>query len=238
MCFGIELFLSAALDNEFYRMLIRLYQKFTQTIGLLRMSTPRDAFLTTLGKAAVPASVLTAALSPAPARFGQAVEAKGMPNVEAIVSQAAGLLSDLTLTRRASVEGGEHLLNVRNLLCLRALLNLAIALGPTLGKSWSIIFETLRQADNIMAVSPFRPASRDRASASMSTDASVDTSPANAVATEIAAVQAASARMIESTCEYPHDAFRDSMEALCKLLLGDKVLNGPQKKKWKLNRSI
>lgn len=216
-------FLYAALDNDFYRMLIRLYQKFTQSIGLLRMSTPRDAFLTTLGKAAVPASVLTAALSPLPGKTTQSIEARGMPNVEAIVSQAAGLLSDLTLTRRTSVEGNEPLLNVRNLLCLRALLNLAIALGPTLEKSWSIIYDTLRQADNVIAVSTYRPVSRDRASA----EAGADTSSTNAVATEIGAVQAASARMIESTCDYPNEVFKDSLEALCKLLLGDKPPETP-----------
>lgn len=51
-------FFYASLDSEHYRALVRAFQKFAQVAGLLRMSTPRDAFLTTLGKAAVPSHVL------------------------------------------------------------------------------------------------------------------------------------------------------------------------------------
>lgn len=47
-------FLYAALDSDYYHGLVRSFQKFTHVAGLLRLSTPRDAFLTTLGKAAVP----------------------------------------------------------------------------------------------------------------------------------------------------------------------------------------
>jgi len=46
-------FFYASLDSEHYRALVRAFQKFAQVAGLLRMPTPRDAFLTTLGKAAV-----------------------------------------------------------------------------------------------------------------------------------------------------------------------------------------
>ncbi|GME34657.1 Armadillo-like helical protein [Neofusicoccum parvum] len=56
-------FLNAALDNEYYHDLVRSIQKFTQIAGLLRLSTPRDAFLTTLGKAAVPPTIFTASVS-------------------------------------------------------------------------------------------------------------------------------------------------------------------------------
>jgi hypothetical protein len=58
-------FLNAALDTDYYRALVRAVQKFTQVAGLLRLSTPRDAFLTTLGKAAVPSNLLmTSVASP------------------------------------------------------------------------------------------------------------------------------------------------------------------------------
>lgn len=51
-------FLYAALDSEFYHGLVRSFQKFTHVAGLLRLATPRNAFLTTLGKAAVPPNLL------------------------------------------------------------------------------------------------------------------------------------------------------------------------------------
>ena len=52
-------FFHAALDSDFYHALVRSFQKFTQVSGLLRLSTPRDAFLTTLGKNAVPSAVVS-----------------------------------------------------------------------------------------------------------------------------------------------------------------------------------
>lgn len=56
-------FFYASLDSEHYRALVRAFQKFAQVAGLLRMSIPRDAFLTTLGKAAVPSHVLAGSSS-------------------------------------------------------------------------------------------------------------------------------------------------------------------------------
>ena len=53
-------FFHAALDSDLYHALVRSFQKFAQVSGLLRLSTPRDAFLTTLGKNAVPSAVVSA----------------------------------------------------------------------------------------------------------------------------------------------------------------------------------
>ncbi|TIC92461.1 MON2-like protein [Colletotrichum higginsianum] len=41
-------FLYAAMDSEYYHSLVRAFQKFAHVAGLLQLSTPRDAFLTTL----------------------------------------------------------------------------------------------------------------------------------------------------------------------------------------------
>ncbi|KAI7254026.1 hypothetical protein KC335_g14708, partial [Hortaea werneckii] len=41
-------FLNAALEEQYYRNLIKGFQRFTQVAGLLRLNTPRDALLTTL----------------------------------------------------------------------------------------------------------------------------------------------------------------------------------------------
>ena len=146
-------FLYAALDSEYYHGLVRSFQKFTHVAGLLRLATPRDAFLTTMGKAAVPPNVLTAstiqALPPstptkeAPSMFGNA---RGLLSVDSLVSQS----SITERGRQGSVDAGPSTLNTRNLLCLRALLNLGIALGPTLDSAWVIILGTLQQADLVL----------------------------------------------------------------------------------------
>lgn len=219
-------FLYATLDNEFYHGLIRSFQKFTHVAGLLRLTTPRDAFLTTLGKAAVPSNVLSANISAYPAT---------MPSGEGqgFISNAKGLLSvdglNSASERAASSAGNEHLpgLNSRNLLCLRALLNLGIALGPTLEKSWSIILETLQQADYVLFASSRksgRQISLSAPSGLSRTDSMKMSDGSNLmsnVGPELAAVESAAMKMFESTKDFPDDAFMAILSAMCELSGGD-----------------
>lgn len=209
-------FFHAALDTDNYRALVRSFQKYTQVAGLLRMDVPRDAFLTTLGKNAMPPNLLTASI---PSTGGQTPQApslnniKGLLNVETIVNQASNFLPE---RRRQSLDHNEPLLNVRNLLCLRALLNLAIALGPSLESSWTIIFETLQQADRVLSVSskPNRPTFNSQQVLAGS-DAST---AAQQISAEVSAVQAAASRVLESTTELSNKAFLTALKSLCGLV--------------------
>ena len=209
-------FLNAALDTDFYRSLVRSIQKFTQVAGLLRLSTPRDAFLTTLGKAAVPPNLLLSGVAspktPTHENPGVFTNAKGLLSVDSLVSQASSL--SLDKNRRPSHEATMMTLGPRNLLCLRALLNLAIALGPTLQSAWSIIFETLQVADLVMAMSSQGVVrapgqTRNRADSDLSSEK---------VEAETSAVQAAARRLFESTVDFPNESFVELLQALCKLL--------------------
>ena len=211
-------FLRAALDADYYHALVRSIQKFTQVAGLLKLSTPRDAFLTMLSKAAVPVNVLSGLLA---ASGRAAVESpktvtgpKRLLSVETIVSQASNLTSEMG--RRLSLDAGPPSLTSRNMLCLRALLNLAIALGPTLDASWAIIFETLQQTDIIMALGATKTGSRSAQQIGAQIDD--DTTTLHRPATETAAVQAASSRLFESTVDFPNDCFMEVLSALCDLL--------------------
>lgn len=209
-------FLYAALDNDYYRALVRSFQKFTQVAGLLRMSTPRDAFLTTLGKAAVPANVIAATTSPmTPISESPRMlqNAKGLLSVDTLMSPS----TPTEHHRKVSADFGPPSLNGRNLLCLRALLNIAIALGPTLENAWEIICETLQQAEMIMANSTARGGPRDGRPTSKSSQQSDETST-QTIAAEVSAVQAAASRMFESTSDFPNDSFNHLLSALSKLL--------------------
>lgn len=211
-------FLNAALDTEYYRALVRAIQKFTQVAGLLRLSTPRDAFLTTLGKAAVPSNLLLVNVSSSKTgsndKSGIFSNAKALLSVDSLVSQASSLSVDRG--QRPSHDVTVPALNPRNLLCLRALLNLAIALGPTLQAAWSIVFETLQVADLVMALSeqnasrtPGGPGSRHEPDGS-----------AEKFDAETSAVQAAARRLFESTMDFPNESFCEVLQALCSLLNG------------------
>jgi hypothetical protein len=210
-------FLNAALDADYYRALVRAIQKFTQVAGLLRLSTPRDAFLTTLGKAAVPSNLLLANMSsPRPGtgdKSGIFSNAKGMLSVDSFVSQASSASAEKIL--RPPHDMTIPSLGPRNLLCLRALLNLAIALGPTLQSAWSIVFETLQVADLVMALS-MQTANR---TSGLGSRTDVDTGVEKLEA-ETSAVQAAARRLFESTIDFPNESFSEVLQALCSLLHG------------------
>jgi hypothetical protein len=222
-------FLYAALDSEYYHGLVRAFQKFAHVAGLLQLRTPRDAFLTTLGKAAVPPNVFTACLN-----AGSSKPTMSSPTTEApnsILSNARGLLSVENLVtpvgaagerqRQASFDASTipQTLNTRNLLCMRALLNLGIALGPTLGSSWSIVLETLQQADFVLFTNGKSPGKIPLVI--KFSDSKAEAEAAGLLAsfsTEIRAVETAASRLLESTVDFPNDAFLDIATAVCHLL--------------------
>ena len=216
-------FLNATLDTDFYHALIRSFQKFTQVTGLLEMVTPRDAFLTTLGKYAVPsANLATPTLktsSPASVLNGHNDARKG-EDIES--DRESNSTSSISFDRpRHSIDRGIFRLTTRNLLCLRALLNLGIALGPVLGPSWLIILEILQQADVILSRSDLvrrRVGGRhSRQSSEDQTTGSVSNVPGE-FGLAITAAQTAAGRMIESTADLSDKAFVDVLHCLCSLL--------------------
>ncbi|OJD14800.1 hypothetical protein AJ78_04888 [Emergomyces pasteurianus Ep9510] len=204
-------FLYAALDREFYHNLVRSFQKLTHVAGLLRLSTPRDAFLTTLGKAAVPADVVS---------FNVPLNSSGTEPQNGLVTESSIPKSPMSTDFLSSpTDSSATTLSTRNLLCLRALLNLGIALGPTLDQpAWSIILETLQHAELIISVSTVstpKPTSANQIS-DMNAPPSPEPSKAG-LGTEIVAVEAAATKMFESTGEYPNTSFKDILTALLRL---------------------
>lgn len=216
-------FLYSALDSEYYHGLVRAFQRFAHVAGLLQLATPRDAFLTTLGKAAVPPNVLTACLS----QQRPTTPITPVDNPNSLFSNARGLLSVEALTpttpvekqRQASFDASLTSLNTRNLLCLRALLNLGIALGPTLGPAWGIILETLQQADFVLFTTGKAPGRTPSLSRSQDQSGEGDASSLMAnFGTEVRSVETAASRLIESTVDFPNGAFVEVVEAMCSLL--------------------
>ncbi|KAF7592756.1 hypothetical protein BBP40_012514 [Aspergillus hancockii] len=196
-------FLYASLDDDFYHNLVRSFQKLAHVAGLLRLATPRDAFLTTLGKAAMPVDA-------------GSVKSMG-PMTSASASHHSHTIEERRKSREVALAGSpvsetppdslSVSISTRNLLCLRALLNLGIALGPTLDQpAWSIILGTLQ--DTGFLTSTY--------SAGAEAPTALDGSRVS-LGGEIVAVQAASAKMLESTSEYPSNSFLDFLTALLNL---------------------
>ncbi|KAF7879068.1 hypothetical protein EAF04_000268 [Stromatinia cepivora] len=224
-------FLYAALDQEYYHGLVRSFQKFTHVAGLLRLATPRDAFLTTLGKAAVPPNVLTATTIQVQSPTTPTVDS---PSSSSIFNNARGLLSVDSLVsnsernKHVPVDTSSPTLNTRNLLCLRALLNLGIALGPTLDSAWVIVLGTLQQADLVI----FSSAKSVRTPTTQRPE-SQDVNNTSALwanfGTEIKAVETAATRLLESTVDFPNEPFVAVVSALCDLFSKEEILKIPEK---------
>jgi hypothetical protein len=220
-------FLYAALDSDHYHGLVRAFQKFTHVAGLLELGTPRDAFLTTLGKAAVPPNIFTACLSLGSSRQtptsagaetpgGMFSNARGLLSVDSLVSQGS---TPNDKQRQASFDATAAALNARNLLCLRALLNLGIALGPTLSSSWRIVLETLQQADFVLFASNKSPGKTPIATRGPDAEAEKEASVLlSSFGTEIRAVETAASRLFESTVDFPNTSFVDVVQSVCALL--------------------
>ena len=206
-------FLHAALDSEYYHALIRSFQRFTQVSGVLRLSTPRDAFLTTLGKNAVPPAVVAAyALVNSSGsqtdqlnqvRRGSEINLKLFPN-------------DSTETSRQSLDLNNASLHTRNLLCMRALLYLGIALGPVLKEAWSIILETFQQADAV--IDQISLQRRHSTSGQTTPTVTSESAAAGELGNEISAIKVAATRLIESCSELPDEGFLDVLSSFRGLL--------------------
>lgn len=226
-------FLYAALDQEYYHGLVRAIQRFAHVAGLLHLPTPRDAFLTTLGKSAVPPNVLTACHSSGLTRPSTPSTQPDTP-ASTLLSNARGLLGVEGLTQTSSSSSAAAAekqrqapldttltlsLNTRNLLCLRALLNLGIALGPTLGPAWRIILETLQQADFVLFTTGKATGRTPSLARSLDQTGEND---ANSLMTnfsnEVRAVETAASRLVESSVDFPNASFVEVVEAVCGLL--------------------
>ena len=96
------------------------------------------------------------------------------------------------------------------------MLNLGIALGPILNGAWSIILETLQQADLIIA--QLIPQRRQGGNGQSMLQDNSDNLNLGEVGDEIAAVKSAAAKMLEICAELPDLAFLNFITSLRSLL--------------------
>lgn len=145
---AFDVFFSSCIDLELYHSLVRAAQRFAHTAGILELDSPRDSFMLLLAKYSL-------ALPPDPAPGNSRSQGTSLLSVEGIVGS---LGSSLHQRQNSSVGAtfsnpGQPKVSVvdnRNVLCLRALFNIAVALGNSLNGTWSLIFEVLQCFDTIV----------------------------------------------------------------------------------------
>lgn len=211
-------FFNASLDSEYLHLLIKSFQKFTQVAGLLDLETPKDAFLTTLAKHAVPAHI--GELSRTPILGSQENSENDDEDDRPENEEDSSFKRDAP--PRASRDAVLRFTSIttRNLLCLRALLNLGIALGPVLKRSWMIILETLHQVDCILVASLSYDKKGSRQREVMSED--------QALITEKEAVEMAVRRLFQSTSGLSDQAYLEILDCFSTLAYNISDLSGQQ----------
>jgi len=151
---SLSFFLTTNLDDGLFTDTLSSFQNFTTTCGVLGLRTPRDAFLISLCKFAVPPAIISH-LANLEGGGGSTGMGGVMSGHSGVGKQSASMLAAgadaLGLT--AALGGGANIqmtLSSRNLLCLRSLVGVSQALAGSLEKTWFYVFEALQNADYVV----------------------------------------------------------------------------------------
>lgn len=223
---SLSFFLTTNLDDELFTSTLSSFQNFMTTCGVLGLTTPRDAFLVSLCKFAVPPTIVSQLAN---AESGQSTKAAAPASVLSVGADALGLTSQQTQFVT---------LSTRNLLCLRSLVGVSQALAGSLDATWFHVFEVLQNADFVIKANAFRKqkkrsappggsalvgASPQKSSAAFASSAIAATAATHDVghfmpseADEQAALQR-NARLLEVSQTLDSKAFQAFVSALCRL---------------------
>ncbi|KAH7907589.1 hypothetical protein BJ138DRAFT_1137471 [Hygrophoropsis aurantiaca] len=212
---ALSFIISTNLSDDLFVEVLTSYQAMTNVAGMLGLTTPRDAFFTSLAKFAIPSRVVSSLDSyvdpPTP-------------------RTATSITENLGLTAPAQAPG----LSDRNLLCLKVLVSSALFLAGSLGDSWYGILEALQNADYVLAVKGSQASSTRRNSTfapgtiptarSVSAPISQDQNKTTATRqhpllqdVDPDSIQAAIQRLFEASKNLEDSAFQEFINALCKL---------------------
>ena len=189
---SLSFYIATALDEDLFHDVVSALQNFTSVCGVLSLTTPREAFITSLCKFAIPAAVVA---------HLTALEANGPIRVNLSVLSAG--VDSLGLGPAAPLPVG---LSTRNYACLKALLSVAQYLAGSLDSIWFAVFETLQNADLVLrAQSSKKPTS--------------STPPPTTTPTEAdeAAIQNSITKLFQVSKTLDDEAFKWFIGALCRL---------------------
>ncbi|KAG6844369.1 hypothetical protein H0H87_007445 [Tephrocybe sp. NHM501043] len=128
---ALSFIISTNLSDELFVEVLASYQAMTNVSGMLGLTTPRDAFFTSLSKLAVPARVVS--------------------SLESYVESQTPR-STTSFSENLGLGGPAHApgLSERNMACLKVLISNAVFLAGSLGESWFGVLEVLQNADYVL----------------------------------------------------------------------------------------
>lgn len=243
---ALSFIIATNLSDELFVEVLASYQAMANVSGMLGLTTPRDAFFNSLSKFAVPSRIISS--------LDSYVEPPQTPR-----SATAALSEGLGLGGPAQPPG----LSERNMACLKVLVGCALFFAGSLGDSWYTVLETLQNADFVLVMmnkfgggqgskrNLFSGATGvpggggvlpNRSVSNPGSQSHSGNSPANVVVSkhplltdlDVDTMQAAIQRLFDLSKNLEDSAFRDFVNALCKLSgemvtmqSGDGISNAP-----------
>ncbi|GAA5982187.1 hypothetical protein JCM5350_003486 [Sporobolomyces pararoseus] len=234
---SLSFFIATSLSDDLFTDIVSALQSFTCVCGVLNLSTPREAFLTSLCKFAIPPSVVSHIASQDSIHQSKPTSSSAAATATAVLSAGAESLG-LTSSSTSLPVG----LSSRNLACLKALLAVSNYLAGSLGKTWFSVFEALQNADFVLKTTaskgkkrststtpsssaPATPSSRSGGSSATNNSNSntggdsTEATKFPAVPTEAdeQAIQRGIAALFEVSKALEDQAFKEFVGALCRL---------------------
>ena len=232
---SLSFFMATNLDDDLFADVLEALQNVASVAGVLALQTPRDAFLTSLCKFAVPPAVVAHMASV------DSTSSRSNTTSGSLVADSLGLGGGGSGSGGSGVSApGPVGLSSRNLACVRALVSVAQFLAGSLNAAWFAVFETLQNADFVIrmnaakgmhrrapggsSISQAPPATPPRGASSaggesMSPQATRNSLIASALPSESDenAIQASIAKLFDVSRSIDDDAFKYFVGALCRL---------------------
>lgn len=222
---ALSFFITTNLSEDLFADVLISMQSLTNATGALGLNVPRDAFMTSLSRFAVPSKVVSSLES----------------YVEPSTPRTPGVVDSMGLT---ALSGGPSVppgLSDRNLACLKTLISITLFLAGSLGTSWFDIIELFQNADYVLTAKGARwsggsmtaagkrssmlgasaglGAKLRNAGASMTPSPSVSSQPRHALFVELEpeTILMTMDKLFDASKSLEDLAFGDFIDALCKL---------------------
>ncbi|CAH1264447.1 MON2 [Branchiostoma lanceolatum] len=149
---ALSLLLDSSMDESATQSILLAIQTFASICGQLGLNVPRDAFVTTLCKACLPPHyALTILNTPGLAAVSKERGLTRMSSKDAssqhVHNSALGdqvVAVGTSLPTTSSSSSAQVMLTVKNIQCMRSLLDMAHCHGPILGTAWHLVLTTLQ----------------------------------------------------------------------------------------------
>ena len=133
----LSFYISTNLSDKLFADILGALQNLIDVTGVLRLTMPRDAFLTSVSKLAVPSRVVSSL---------ESFQEPQTPKSAVLLVENLGGLTGLG----GGGQSNQPRLSEHNLACLRALISSALFLVGSLGASWFDVLEALQNADYVL----------------------------------------------------------------------------------------